>query len=202
MSEANIAIKYQNKVIEDNKVVALMCPKCYGLIGSISQKLKTEFWTIEGGEQKFYGHNIRFDIDGQCEYCGEYIDQYIEIDGDLAATISNLNQKGWKTNFCCAGHPISTSAYIAFKHNHYLKYISVLPKGWKLDVKDYSVMREFIIRSELGKYDPIELYEWSKRLPIIPNTTSLKRIPDKELIDIIMSMKEDQLDFDDEETQE
>ena len=189
-NESPVKIKYKFQSTKDNKIVALMCPYCYNLVGSIGQNLKVDLFTLEDGKEKIYNHTIKYDVEGECEYCEEYVHQFIEIDGDLAAAISNLNQKGWKTNFCCAGHPTSPSAYIAFKNNRYLKYISILPRGWKIDLEDYSKKKEFIIRSKFSDYTPIEVYEWSKRLPILPDTSKIKTIPDKELIEKLLNLKE------------
>lgn len=201
-NELPINIKYKSDIIKDDKVIALMCPKCFHLIGTIRQKFETEFFRLEDGPEKLYGHTVHYEVDGECENCNEYIDEYIEVDGDIAASISRLNQKGWKTNFCCSGHPNSPAAYIYFKNTKYLKYIGILPKGWRVDVKDYKNLRDFIIRAEYGKYDPLELYEWTTRLPILPDTAKIRTVPDKELIDILLNLGEDQLDFNDDETEE
>lgn len=201
MSEEIKKIENTTKIINDDKIIGLMCPKCFAIVGTCNQKFEVEF-TRKSEPEKFYGHTVHIQVDGWCEECGEYIEEFITIDGDIAATISLLNQKGWKTEFCCAGHKNSTSAYIYFRRNHYLKYIAILPKGWKIDVEDYVRKRDFIIRSKYDHYDKYELYEWAKRLPIISKTSNLQKIPDEELMKILLNLPEEQLDFNDDKTEE
>ena len=195
----NLEIEYDIKSYTDNKSVALMCPQCYELVGTIKQKITTEIFLDKNGRAKFYGHNINFQIDGYCDYCDEYIEEFLTIDADIAASISLLNKKGWKTNFCCSGHENSVDAYIYFRNNKYLKYIATIPKGWKVDVNDYTKLNSFIIRSKYGKYDPTELYEWAKILYTLPDISKI-RCTDRDLIENLLNFGKDQLYFNDEET--
>lgn len=201
MSEEIKKIQTVTKIINDNKSVALMCPKCFNIVGICHQELKVSF-SHKSEPEKFYGHNIQIQVDGWCEECGEYIEEFLTIDGEIAPTISVLNKKGWKTLFCCAGHDGDSSAYIYFKSNKYLKYIAILPKGWKLDVIDYTQRKDFIIRSKHGCYDSFELYEWAQRLPKIPELVKQRLLPDEELMEILLNLPKDQLDFNEEETEE
>lgn len=197
--------KYENitKVITDNKTLALVCPKCFNIVGACKQEFRVDF-TRKEEPAKFYGHSINIQVDGFCDECGEYIEEFLTIDGDIAATISLLNQKGWKTLFSCAGHGNSTSAYIYFKSNKYLQYImaNFLPKGWKIDVDDYILKRDFIIRSTYNHYDIYELYEWANKLPILPDISKITKLPDDELLKIILNFPEEQLEFNDDKTKE
>lgn len=195
-------IEYESKTVRDDKIICLMCPECFDIVGTIKQKLEVEFFSNKNGKKKIYGHNIRFMIDGYCDTCDQYIDEFIEIDADIAATISLLNQKGWKTLFCCAGHENSTLAYIYFKNNKYLKYIKTVPNGWKIDVKDYTIRKEFIIRAKYNCYDKYELYDWAESLPMLEDVNKLKTISDEELSKILLDFSKDQLDFNDEEIDE
>ena len=199
----NFGIEYENKSCTDNKNFAIMCPVCYQLVGTIKQKITTEIFLDKNGREKIYGHNMIFQIDGYCEYCDEYIEEFVTIDADIAASISLLNHKGYKTRYCCAGHENSEEAYIYFKNNRYLKYIGILPKGWRIDVNDYVYRHDFIIRAKYGKYNPVELEEWVTGLPILTNDkTKMKYITDKELMEILLNLDKDQLDFNNGETTE
>ena len=194
-------VEYGCKKITENKNICLMCPECYDLVGSIRQKLDIDFYTDNNGHEKFYSHTIHFQIEGYCDNCDRYIEEFIEIDADIAPTISLLNQKGWKTLYCCAGHEDSNDAYIYFKNNRYLKYIGILPKGWKVDIKDYTVMKDFIIRAKYNCYDKFELYEWAEKLPILPDTAKIRTIPEEELIKNLLNLSKDQLDLNEDKTQ-
>lgn len=195
-------IEYESKTVRDDKIICLMCPECFDLVGTIKQKLEVEFFSNKNGKKKIYGHNIRFMIDGYCDTCDQYIDEFIEIDADIAPAISLLNQKGWKTLFCCAGHENSTLAYIYFKNINYLKYIKSIPNGWKVDIEDYTHRKEFIIRAEYNCYDKYELYNWAQRLPTLLEVNELKRVSDEEFLKILLDFPKDQLDFNDGETDE
>ena len=40
----NFGIEYENKSCTDNKNLAIMCPVCYQLVGTIKQKITTEIF--------------------------------------------------------------------------------------------------------------------------------------------------------------
>lgn len=199
--------EYQNitKTIRDNKTLALMCPKCFNIVGTCEQEVKVNF-TRKEEPAKFYGHTMNIQVDGFCDECGEYIEEFLTIDGDIAETISLLNQKGYKTLFSCSGHPNSTSAYIYFRNSRYLNYIKSIPENWKIDVNDYILKLDLIIRSEYRKYNPDELYNWAVGLPPIETIDKLSgslSLNDKDkLFDIILSFPEEQLEFNEDETKE
>lgn len=202
MSEEIKKIENITNVVSENKSIALMCPKCFSIVGACKQKLEVEF-TRKSEPVKLYSHKVEIKVDGWCDECKEYIEEFITIDGNIAPTISLLNQKGYKTLFCCEGHEeTSESAYIYFRNIKYLKYILFIPKGWKIDVYDYTNMRSFIIRSKCNNYNVSELYDWANRLPILPDISISKTIPDDELVKILLNFPEELLEFDDEETQE
>lgn len=57
----------------------------------------------------------------------------IEIDSGIADIISELNKKGYKTRFCCEGHPDNPHAYIMFDNNVSIR-----------DIKSISYNTDFI----------------------------------------------------------
>jgi hypothetical protein len=65
----------------------------------------------------------------------ELNDEFVEIDDQIVCAIIELNQKGYKTLFCCSGHndKESSSAYIMFAKSFIEKY--GMPVGWDIDNK-------------------------------------------------------------------
>ena len=51
-----------------------------------------------------YIHKKTFDI-LQESNIDDFLDDYFECDDLIALPIQILNQKGYKTRFCCCGHP-------------------------------------------------------------------------------------------------
>lgn len=82
-------------------------------------------------------------IDGRAAYycpsvgCSLYFDELVEIDEMMAYPIEILNQKGYRTRFCCSGHMMSpknriyNEGYILFDEIY--KFPSI-PKYWKYEV--------------------------------------------------------------------
>lgn len=103
---------------------------------------------------------IDYGEDTPCPAAG-CVGSLIEIDENLIAIIRVLNEKGYYTTNCCAGHvwgggiPDSgwDSAYIAFDPDVSRKELEPLPIDWTLDKssKDGEV-----IRTEYSGDDPIE----------------------------------------------
>lgn len=123
-----------------------------------------------------------------------------ELDSNIAESIMLLNMKGYKTNFCCGGHP--SYAYIDFdrstslildrnspiynkeiKQNH--------PTNWYIDDwADYVYYKTFTIRRRNFTQEEIlmntdeqlmdmvakELREWVESLPIVRNSRVLYEI--------------------------
>ena len=52
-------------------------------------------------------HKESFDVIQSCDIEG-LDDDYFEVDDLIALPIQILNRKGYKTRFCCAGHPFET----------------------------------------------------------------------------------------------
>lgn len=82
-------------------------------------------------------HSKTFDIINSSNIDG-YLDDYFEIDDYIAKPIQILNLKGYKTEFCCSGHPYDTVNELTMENDgtdpHELMpgVVSVesLPNGW------------------------------------------------------------------------
>ena len=57
-----------------------------------------------GGYTMSLIHKENFDILNNCEDGKE---DYFEVDENIALIISMLNKKGYRTTFCCSGHPFA-----------------------------------------------------------------------------------------------
>lgn len=64
--------------------------------------------------------------------CSNPLHHKIEIDDDIAKGIVLLNQKGYKTNFCCSGHLDRSifDFYVSFKER---QSFSNLPDNFKMN---------------------------------------------------------------------
>lgn len=94
------------------------------------------------------GHVFRSDrlyaqvADGKVVYycpsveCGSFINKLIEIDEMMAYPIMKLNQKGYKTRYCCSGHMMSPESR---KYNEgYILFDTVyefpsIPRYWEYE---------------------------------------------------------------------
>lgn len=150
----------RNKLRDNSKTsgtIALMCPSCYHVI------------YINGS----YGINLNYGRDNihaniaisyRCDWCFHpSMVTGIELDPNIAEAISQLNKKGYYTEWCCEGHTYDNSTpYIQFKNS--LDESIKLPKTWKFD----SDSNRTIIRSNLNKYSKTkileDLYEWVDNL--------------------------------------
>lgn len=52
----------------------------------------------------------------------EIVDNIIEVDEDIAETISILNKKGYYTKFCCSGHVKDSRLYEMYHRNNDIEY--------------------------------------------------------------------------------
>lgn len=122
---------------KENKVM-YMCPNCY----SISEKPVEHICE----EHKFINHSSR----------GKRNKYEIELDANIAPAISQLNRKGYKTNFCCEGHFDSTHAYIGFdpsvvNKDNIQELLSNLP-SWEIDEDTYRNSIEVHIRPKIHDF--------------------------------------------------
>ena len=104
----------------------------------------------------------------------------IEIDELFLISISILNKKGYRTTFCCSGHPLEhktiyNHSYISFDSNILLPN---LPVGFKYDEDiDCNINGDIVIRkffSDLNNDSKItkellitakDVLEWAESLP-------------------------------------
>lgn len=178
---------------EEKRTIALMCPNCFDIVATVEVDIKTTFKELANSTPKFYHHVVNFSIDGECDGCHDYIDQYINIDAEIAPAISILNKKGWKTEYCCAGHQYErgySSAYISFTSDALLKYnpMLLLPTGWRVDIHKYTQSHKLVMRSKQGEYNATELTEWAERLPYIVDVAKLKPMPNDEVMDHLLNL--------------
>lgn len=108
----------------------------------------------------------------ESEVCGCDI---VEIDELMVPTILELNEKGYKTRFCCSGHVYSASSiHIMFEGFLAREIKNNLPEGFafvesKLD--SFIIRHEFVTEdkyNEILEYNKI-LRDWSVNLDYINN---------------------------------
>lgn len=140
--------------------IAYMCPYCYDII-YINGSYNLNF--------KFHRDNIypKLTITYRCKVCNNIVEG-IELDPNIAETISILNKKGYYTKYCCEGHyenkkPNSTP-YIYF--DRFSPNEDSLPNGWYID-KDFK--NNHTIRAKLEKHSKKQIlkdiYNWACNLP-------------------------------------
>ena len=98
----------------------------------------------------------------------------VEIDENMIYPIKILNEKGWITRFCCAGHLYESciSAYISFKEEFCPKVEP--PKYWYWD--DSTLRTTDVIKSYFNLVDKQKylfkfiqsLLKWCEELPYNP----------------------------------
>lgn len=114
-----------------------------------------------------------------CPYCLNTLDNcvcelfppyhLIHIDGNIQEHIRILNEKGYRTMYCCEGHGTGSNTYISFIKD-YFKEI-VMPKRFKYDKKrmilTYSYPNKLTMEeAEKIKKENLEiLLEWCRQLP-------------------------------------
>lgn len=158
--------------VTENGTLGLMCPRCnrvnfrkiryYGCmylegIDDDKKDIHTD---------SFVQHSIHI----TCENCKSYIEP-IELDPNIAEAIGILNEKWYKTQFCCEGHGDEAGAYILFDPNSYRKVMEVidtLPITWYLDLYSIRTRRDhcLVIRSEGFNYKEamLDILDWAKSL--------------------------------------
>ena len=98
--------------------------------------------------------------------------QVVEIDDNILQTIIQLNQKGYPTAFCCAGHTWGNDPYIVFEDSVYINAFPNLPKAFKSEIIHNGALRIYksipsssVIGTQKLLMDAaIDLMEWSDRL--------------------------------------
>lgn len=91
-----------------------------------------------------------------------------EIDELMLPTIKILNEKGYSTTNCCAGHVYDDCCYPYIAFHEYLRQdileddelkeiFSNLPEGWELEIDDERW--SFCLRNHIPESDMIIMYE-------------------------------------------
>lgn len=183
-----------NSIIDfRSKNVAIMCGKCFGIyeaeyttvqISSLYSKESPLFLSI---------NNNPIHIE-QCKYCNQRYPISIELDINIAQSISIFNKKGYSTKFCCESHNNGDQGYIYFKNNKILDYIDYLPDSWYLDLTD---IKEPIFDLEMGR--PVnksniiirtDYYSFeNSMIDILEFAKSLPHCCEKELKKLLLSSK-------------
>jgi hypothetical protein len=96
------------------------------------------------------------------------------IDRNIQEHIRILNEKRYKTCYCCEGHydPICASIYISFANDYKVNENSIIPDGFRLSNKNRTLTYTFKRRISEEEFQTIkeqklkELLEWSKNLPM------------------------------------
>ena len=123
--------------------------------------------------------NKEYYINYVCPYCLNTLDNctcelfppyhLIHIDKNIQEHIKILNDKGYRTMYCCEGHGVSSNTYISFAMD-YFKDIKA-PKGFRYDKKRTMITYSYSTKltkeesEELKKKNLESLLEWCKQLP-------------------------------------
>ena len=106
---------------------------------------------------------------GQFNHCpkNNCIGEVVEIDELMLPAIILLNQKGYKTKYCCRGHygDLEPSAYIKFQQDIELPTI---PTGYSIcKVFDDNTIRKTLPKMNIEELyrNALELEHWASSLP-------------------------------------
>lgn len=147
--------------------VCYMCPECFHLeLAKIDLTLSCNLSFISHTDNKSHVF-CSYDLTMKCLNCEKIIDNWIELDPNIASSIISLNRKGYLTKYSCEGHGKGLG-YISFLNFYDIQpYLHTLPITWYVDLEDYR-QGKLIIRSDKENYREaiIELEEWVNTLPI------------------------------------
>lgn len=73
-------------------------------------------------------------------HCGGKV---VDIDDNIIESIIQLNQKGYPTAFCCAGHTWGNDPYIVFEDSVYINAFPALPKAFNSEIIHTGALRIF-----------------------------------------------------------
>lgn len=179
-------------------VVGLMCQNCNNVIyrrlyvtikSSIEDDKEHSNDNLK--DNQYIYANLPFSIKKSiCENCKCKDVNMIQLDPNIAETISVLNKKGYSTKFCCEGHGYG-GAYVYFNNDEIMKKMfdtifNTLPSSWYLDLNNFKESK-IIIRSDENEYpnNILELNEWADSLPDVISSQKIlfNKIIKEELMD-------------------
>lgn len=132
--------------------ISIMCLKCFNIFNTF---ISTKYYStmISDPEDELF---LRLAEPAACltycKYCNTDHPHFTELDYNISEVISKLNKKGYRTLFSCEGHKEDNEAYIYFMSNNILKYTSMLPISWNVDL-DNLKENKVIIRSSYENFD-------------------------------------------------
>lgn len=155
--------------------IGLMCPHCFHVVyATINLSCYVSITSKRGHIDVLQNTVYETDI---CESCGKYA-KLIELDPNIAETISLLNKKGYLTKFCCEGHneQRDDNGYVYFEDRSIEDYLYTLPISWYIDLEDirnlwyeFNPNRGYVIRCDsFNKAEAIyDINQWAKTLPTL-----------------------------------
>lgn len=107
-------------------------------------------------------------------YCCDCNNEIFKVDDLFTDIIIKLNNKGYKTVFCCSGHYYDNNSYITFEDDY--NFIS-LPPNYYYDSDTLSI--RIRIQQSNSKYENLmeilknakQVEDWVDNLPILKNMT-------------------------------
>lgn len=148
----------------------LMCPKCFNVVYRrvhyVSSSMVENSYVDRNDPEMMIVPGINF-VQKKCYGCWNEYFEPIQLDYNIAATISLLNKAGYTTKYCCEGHgKPDTYAYIMFDGNKIMKYLNALPITWEVDldtIRENGSKYDIIIRSEACNYEEaiMDIYDWT-----------------------------------------
>lgn len=162
-----------------NGKMAIMCPICFNYVIIDNY---TDMYTsmnpanIPSSNVQVYTMNIDVNYKGVCKNDkDERFRNFIKVDPNIAEIIKVLNNKGWRTEYCCESHPeeVIFDGYISFKPKLPEYILNTLPISWyhdtrtisKHEIPYYTIIRMCSEMEDCKGICLAELLDWAKNLP-------------------------------------
>jgi hypothetical protein len=122
-------------------------------------------------------------------HCGGEV---VDIDDDILETIQLLNEKGYQTNYCCAGHTWGGEPYIVFSPNVHEKTFLSLPidftavtaSGGRIKIFKNIYADSDIDRLRLLNEASLDLLKWASTIPIPKSmTVQFEQLDDYDMLE-------------------
>lgn len=155
-----------------NESLACICSECYTITGSV--EVKSAYFSQIFSKDinlKSIQPAIPFvsDFYHECLRCGKTTNHFV-VDDAIGMIISELNQRGIKTYFCCSGHAVhgfrnTDEPYILFDSYQMDKFDMTNPvlRYWKLDDPEI-FMKENRVALRLKEDCPLSYFKKGKYL--------------------------------------